>query len=36
MTTRVRIGVKIVLASLLITILLVYATGSVDFVYTGF
>jgi hypothetical protein len=36
MTTHRRIGLKVSLAFLLLAFLLVFAKGSVDFVYTGF
>ena len=36
MTRRIRIGVKVALAALLILLLLLAGQGSVDFVYTGF
>jgi hypothetical protein len=36
MTRRVRIGLKVAVATVLILLLLLTAQGSVDFVYTGF
>lgn len=36
MSNHWRIGLKLVVAGILILILMVFARGTVDFVYTGF
>jgi hypothetical protein len=36
MKRRLRVGAKLVMAALLILVLLLFAEGKVDFVYTGF
>lgn len=36
MSTHLRIGIKLVLVAALVAVLMLFATTSVDFVYTGF